>query len=821
MAKKDNSENVDKENKSLKEQIELLKQRLKLQEESFDISTSAVDSLKEILGIQSRSTTFEKATLKANQDIANAIANQKTGLSDINTIQRQIRKNDDLIKKNRLIEKGLLSSIGGELSKNGKIIEGRIKKQAEQNKQLAEYNKKIEDGQSIDLASYNQLKQKAALNEQLISQDFSKLSSLEQQYLLTQQNTKALEKQQEARKAEKDIQKNLQSQLGFSGKIAETLGTIPGIGNASRNALEEVTEELNKQVEASGQLPSRWKTFGMLVGKTTKSLSLGFTDPVTIVGGLLNIFSELDSSAGEYAKSMNQTYSEALKTRKEMSDIALATGDSAVHSSKLMETQAAVGQALGTNAKLNKEDLVTMTKLTHQAGFTHEELMGVQKLSLINGKSLENNTSAILGGAKAYASRNKLVVNEKQILKDISKSSASLQLSLGGSANELARSAVQARQFGINLEQAEKMSESLLDFESSIENELSAELLTGKDLNLERARALALNGDAAAAAAEIASQVGSAAEFGKMNVIQQEALAKAIGMQREELAQSLIDREALAKLGAEEGQTALEAYQAKREAGMSEAEIAKELGDEQLAKQYEQQSIQEKFNDTMMELKEMLINEILPVFTTIGNFIREHLDLIKSVVKIYIALKAAQMGFVAAQKIAMALGKQQKALTITDAVAAIVRGNWSSVGITPVVGAGLAIAGIAAGVGALYAMTANDLMSAPPGYGQRTLLGPEGAIQLNDKDTVIAGTNLFGNDVKSEPNKPTQMGNAGAIKVQSTGGGDMAAVIAAINSLANRPINVSIDGKKVIEATTGAQPNTTGDESRKNSYKMS
>jgi hypothetical protein len=42
-----------------------------------------------------------------------------------------------------------------------------------------------------------------------------------------------------------------------------------------------------------------------------------------------------------------------------------------------------------------------------------------------------------------------------------------------------------------------------------------------------------------------------------------------------------------------------------------------------------------------------------------------------------------------------------------------------------------------------------------------------------------------------------------------------------INALANRPINVSIDGKKVIEATTGAQPNTQGDESRKNSYRMS
>ncbi len=32
------------------------------------------------------------------------------------------------------------------------------------------------------------------------------------------------------------------------------------------------------------------------------------------------------------------------------------------------------------------------------------------------------------------------------------------------------------------------------------------------------------------------------------------------------------------------------------------------------------------------------------------------------------------------------------------------------------------------------------------GYGSRTLFGPEGAIQLNNKDTVIAGTNLFDKD---------------------------------------------------------------------------
>jgi hypothetical protein len=237
-----------------------------------------------------------------------------------------------------------------------------------------------------------------------------------------------------------------------------------------------------------------------------------------------------DAGAGDLAKGMNMTYGEALNTRRELGNMAATSGDIALTTKGLQETLMAVGNQLGSNASLNEADLKTFTKLREQAGYTNEELMGVQQLSLVNGKSLEKNTSEILGGAKAYASRNKLIINEKQVLKDVSKMSASLKLSLGGSAEKMAEAAVKARQFGLNLEQAEKISSSLLNFESSIESELSAELLTGKDLNFERARGLALNGDTAAAAEEIAKQVGTSADFAKMNVIQQEAIAKAAGL---------------------------------------------------------------------------------------------------------------------------------------------------------------------------------------------------------------------------------------------------------------------------------------------------
>jgi hypothetical protein len=357
------------------------------------------------------------------------------------------------------------------------------------------------------------------------------------------------------------------------------------------------------------------------------------------------------------------------------------------------------------------------------------------------------------------------------------------------------------------------MSQSLLDFESSIENELSAELITGKDLNLERARGLALNGKTAEAAAEIASQIGSSAEFGRMNVIQQEELAKAVGMERNELAQSLIDKEALAKIGFKDAEAAKAKYEELRKT-MTAEEAAAELGDDELAKQYEQQSNAEKFTKTIEHLKEILVSIVDGPMGSILSMIGDLLKNTKVVYGVFGALATllggkmlislvqtiAKLGIMVAQAVAYAA-----AWTIANPISALI---------------GL---GVAAGVGALVYSQMKDGMIDPKGG--LVVSGEKGSIQLDPEDSIIAGTNLFGNKKEMKDGtidskgKVMSSGEKGTINVG--GGVDTIAIINAINNLANRPINVSIDGKKVIEATTGNQPNTVGDESRKNSYKMS
>ena len=106
-------------------------------------------------------------------------------------------------------------------------------------------------------------------------------------------------------------------------------------------------------------------------------------------------------------------------------------------------------------------------------------------------------------------------------------------------------------------------------------------------------------------------------------------------------------------------------------------------------------------------------------------------------------------------------------------------------------------------------------------------MGPEGAILLNNKDTVIAGTNLFGDDAVSEPGKKTTTSPEGSIKLEKSGDGGMGDVIAAINALvvslseiANRPISVQIDGKEVITATTEQNPNAQGNAVATNNFQV-
>jgi hypothetical protein len=577
----------------------------------------------------------------------------------------------------------------------------------------------------------------------------------------------------------------------ISEEFAKQLGLIDRNGNAIRQGASLISTARARGITAVAE-----KSISPLMAGL-KSLGPAITKafgPLYILFEFVDALTKADKATGDLAKDFNITYDAAAGVRNELIEIGNLSGNVALNARALQESMVAVGKSLGSNAMLNRADLETFTELREMAGYTNEELINIQKLTLATGGNLKDNTKQFLGTVAALNAQNKLTVNEKQLLKEVSKTSAAIKLSVGGTAKGLAEAAFQAKQFGINLDQADKIAESLLDFESSITAELEAELLTGKDLNLEKARLLALNGDIAGASAEILKQVKGSAEFTKMNRIQQEALAKAVGMSREELAASLVEREALTKIGVKDAAAAKAKFDLLvKEKGYAAA--VAELGDEQYANQLKQQSVQERFNKSVEKLQEIFISIaepilqivspfvdiLLPVLSTISGVVGSIVSIFKegsgqlttwqkiiaSTLVAFTTIKAITLATMLLQRRSLTLRAQDliisaqiKMSEIATAVAKMTGSGAASFGVTAAIG----LAAGAAAYGYLSSMKDGEIS-----YNKGPVVSGEfGSVQLNSKDTgffdgkkIIAGTNLGG---KGNTNNPiSQQDNSALI----------------------------------------------------------
>jgi len=598
---------------------------------------------------------------------------------------------------------------------------------------------------------------------------------------------------------------------------------------------------------------------------------------------VVDAFMELDKITGEVAQNLGISYSEAQGMNKEFSEIAMNSQNVFVTTAGVAKSQMELSNIFGTNKMLTNDMLQTQTELTHQMGLSAETGGELAKLGLLTGKTSKEITANVLGQSAAMNAANKTAISEKNVLKEVAGLSSSIQLSMGNNAPELAKAVQTAKKFGMELSKVDGIADSLMDFESSITAELEAEMLLGKDINLEKARQFALTNNLAGVAEEVAKITGSAADFSKMGRIEQEALAKAVGMSKEDLAKSLQDKEVLAKLGAKEG-TALEAYNKLKKAGNSEEQIRKKLGDDNLAAQLHGESVQERFAASVASMKEVFVqiaDALLPMGSSIvdavagmANLVKNSLGFLKvlgSIVAVYKTMKflgdgvyrnqilsniASKLGLVSEQQIVKA--KLSAAITakgnlLTEEGAALVKKRslmysikenlqkkisnilggkslgtaiavsaikakdfiveqasyalqlakniatgayniilrisnsikkigllagiadmaisaFSSLSAYPFVGPILGIAGAAAALALGYSFynKADDMMSpgAGSGYGSRTIMGPEGAIALNNKDTVIAGTDLF----PSQPGaaSPPQNNNIVVAEVKRT-----------------------------------------------------
>jgi len=398
----------------------------------------------------------------------------------------------------------------------------------------------------------------------------------------------------------------------------------------------------------------------------------------------------------ELQKSLALSAGEAADLRNDFAGAAASSENINISTTALLKTVTALSKQFGFPTLFDMETLVTTTKLTEQVGISAESAGMLAAATVTTGKNFEDQYKDALGTSYELQRQSGVQLDLRDILEESGKVTGTIRANLGSNVATIAAAVTQAKLFGGSLNDVANASKALLDFESSITAELEAELLLGKNINLETARQASLNGDMVTVAKELRKEAGDYTEFSKMNVIQQEALAKAMGMQSDQLADILFQQDI-------QGKTANE---------------LRALGKDELADRLEAQTVQEKFNASIAKLKGIL-GDVVTAFMPILDILGSVFEAIGKVIKVLQPF----MGI------------------ITGALSGLLLSGGNPIGalIGGVIGAGMDVAN---------ATTANDAVI-PPGYGDTIVKRGKDTIALNNDDTVVAGTNLGGGSNKT------------------------------------------------------------------------
>jgi hypothetical protein len=364
-----------------------------------------------------------------------------------------------------------------------------------------------------------------------------RLTQAEQSLLLAKANNFDLEEESLALiEKELAIREEANRLLGITGGALKTINGLLGPFASAFNldAVEAKMSEVADEI-ARGERSGNKLTVALAgAGEAASGLVSTLMDPAVIIGGIVSSFAKFE----EQNRKVRQLTGQSAASFKNVKTSLEASTTSAISLIDATKTIGELSQEIGinVNAAFSPNTIVAATELSELLGLSAQETATLALRAEAFGEDLgaaDDQAEAIV---KNFALSGKGALNVQQVLKGAGSASASLSLSIKGGQKGLLEAAANAQRLGINLQQAEQIADSLLDFEQSISNELEAELLTGRSLNLEKARTAALNNDIATLTEEIGNNEGIMEAFSSGNRIQQDAIAKSLGMSKDQVA---------------------------------------------------------------------------------------------------------------------------------------------------------------------------------------------------------------------------------------------------------------------------------------------
>lgn len=393
-----------------------------------------------------------------------------------------------------------------------------------------------------------------------------------------------------------NLNKEAIERLGLTDKMMGKDGkVVTGAAGAKMAKGRGITPDaLTKGVPK--QMSSMMAGLKSLGPQLTKALG-----PLALIAEFVMGLLEADKQVTEIQKTMMMTKTEARGFNSNLQQAARSSGNISVTGTKVFETFMSLTKEAGFVAKYSMDTLGSATKLQAVLGISASSTSNLAQAAEATGTSLEENYKATLGASYEMQQQAGTQLDMKQILEETGKVTGQIRASMGGNTVEIAKAVTQAKLLGTSLEAVANAGRQMLDFESSINAEMEAELMTGRQLNLDKARAAALAGDQATVAEELAKNMGDFTEFSKMNVLQQDALAAAMGMSSDEMGDMLFKQQVM-------GRT---------------AEELRAQGEDELAQKLEAKSAQDQMNAAMEQLKQTFVTlgtALSPIVQVISFF---------------------------------------------------------------------------------------------------------------------------------------------------------------------------------------------------------
>ena len=492
-----------------------------------------------------------------NDDISDRVKEKTQNESTLNDLQKEVRDKTaaSLVEQTSLEQKAIEARQAGNEA-DAKAAEdeaARIKKSSAA--EAARDQQRINNAQDLVKETEREI---SALTGQ-------KNTAIEIVNVQTQQIDKAKQVAEEMER----IEKAAPGFIDAFAKFGELAAGIPIIGPV----FNQITGDIQKSAEMFKDARAEGKNFfGAIMKGATGFMKLGFFAAMT---AFISKVVEGAKIGSEAMKTLNKSVAgSTMNMSAQMGRVSAAAGKFTVPLNEAAATIAGINESLGMQLDFTKETTEQAIKLANKYGVSVDAVAHIVKNSAANKKTMTETVDAVTAGVARFNEMNNVSISTKAIFEDIGKASATTLRGIGKQPGALAAAAAAARSLGMSMEDIRAASEQTTDFQKSLTDEMTTEMMLGKQLNLNKLREAALTGDVKTQAEEMKRlALENQGRIGN-NVKLQEQFAATLGISRDQYNDMLKTTDAMSVLTGKSGAAQVENDKNRKK---SNAEIAESV----------------------------------------------------------------------------------------------------------------------------------------------------------------------------------------------------------------------------------------------------